>query len=297
MSRVESQIPLPTSSDTCSLADWAESLMFVEEKRTLSRTSLRKRLRAGLFIDEVDLDVHVDLLSSEVGRRQRQAETTYPFAWKESGLSRAPVSDEAPYEFLLWLATSPHYREQRRFSEIELLFDNLVKQALILYLGPNAQGIRFGTPASNGRPSGFREALKWLANLLRLQAGAGTPRPQVKDGGVDVVVWHPFGDRRSGFVVLLCQCTVAKDWTYKARDIVVDKWNGWIDFGKDPLTAIAVPYALPQTFDQWDELRRTVNIIFDRMRLVELLRVDAFDNLAEIRVWNGKERSLLNASI
>ena len=108
--------------------------MFVEEKRTLSRTSLRKRLRAGLFIDEVDLDVHVDLLSSEVGRRQRQAETTYPFAWKESGLSRAPVSDEAPYEFLLWLATSPHYREQRRFSEIELLFDNLVKQALILYL-------------------------------------------------------------------------------------------------------------------------------------------------------------------
>ena len=119
----------------------------------------------------------------------------------------------------------------------------------------------------------------------------------MKDGGVDVVVWHPFGDRRSGFVVLLCQCTVAKDWTYKARDIVVDKWNGWIDFGKDPLTAIAVPYALPQTFDQWDELRRTVNIIFDRMRLVELLRVDAFDNLAEIRVWNGKERSLLNASI
>ena len=293
MDRVESQVPVPTSPEACSLADWAESAMFVETRNSLSRSLLRMRLQASLFIDGEDLDFHVDLLLSEVERRKRLAEASYPFNWTETGLSRASVSDEAPYEFLLWLAVSPIYRVERRFGEIDQLFDRLVKHALIVYLGPNTMGVRFGFPSSDGRPSGFPEAVKWLANILRLQPGSGVPRPQVKDGGVDVVVWHPFRDGRSGFVVILCQCTVADNWTPKAKDIVPEIWNGWIDFGREPLTAIAVPFALPPAFDRWDELRRTVNIILDRMRLVELIEVSGVEDLASIREWNDKERSLL----
>ena len=296
MDRIESQVSAPTSTDACSLADWAESLMFVEDRKNLSRSSLRQRARASLFFDRDDLDFHVDLLLSEVERRKKRAEAAYPFDWTETGLLRASVLDEAPYEFLLWLAVSPIYREEDRFDEIDVLFDTLVKHALIVYLGPNATGVRFGFPSSEGRPSGFPEGVSWLAKLLRLQTGSGVARPQLKDGGVDVVVWHPFQDGRSGFVVILCQCTVAKNWTPKAKDIVADIWRGWIDFGRDPLTAIAVPFAIPQTFDRWDELRRTVNIILDRMRLVELIQVNTLDDLAAIREWNDKERSMLAAS-
>ena len=267
--------------------------MFVEDRNNLSRASLRTRLRASLFIDGEDLDFHVDLLLSEVERRKRRAEAIYPFDWTEIGLSRTSVVDDAPYEFLLWLAVSPVYREEKRFDEIDELFDRLVKHALIVYLGPNAMGIRFGFPSSDGRPSGFPEAVKWLANILRLQPGSGVPRPQLKDGGVDVVVWHPFRDGRSGFVVILCQCTVANNWTPKAKDIVPEIWKGWVDFGREPLTAIAVPFALPPAFDRWDEVRRTVNIILDRMRLVELIEVSGVEDLASIRGWNDKERSLL----
>ena len=296
MDRVESQIPTPTSTDACSLADWAESAMFVEGRNNLSRTSLRMRLRASLFIDGEDLDFHVDLLLSEVERRKERAEATYPFHWTGTGLSRASVVDEAPYEFLLWLAVSPVYREEKRFDEIDELFDRLVKHALVVYLGPNARGIRFGFPSSDGRPSGFPEAVKWLANILGLQPGSGVPRPQGKDGGVDVVVWHPFRDGRSGFVVILGQCTVANNWTPKAKDIVPEIWKGWIDFGREPLTALAVPFALPPAFDRWDEVRRTVNIILDRMRLVELIEVGAVEDLVAIQAWNSKERSLLAVS-
>ena len=97
-------------------------------------------------------------------------------------------------------------------------------------------------------------------------------------------------------MVTLCQCTVAQDWTPKAKDIVPAIWNGWIDFGREPLTAIAVPFAIPQAFDRWDELRRTVNIILDRMRLAELIEVDAVDDLAAIQAWNVTERTFLSSS-
>ena len=270
--------------------------MFAEDRSSSSRSFLRMRLRSSLFTDGDELEIQLDMLLSEVERRKRRAEAAYPFAWTDIGLSRTREVDGTPYEFLLWLAVSPIYRQQSRYDEIEELFDNLVKRALILYLGPNAVGVRFGSPASGVRPSGFPNAVKWLANLLRLQTGAAVPRPQMKDGGVDVVVWKPFRDERSGFVVILCQCTVAHDWTPKAKDIVATIWNGWIDFGKDPLTAIAVPFAIPQGFDRWDGLRRTVNIILDRMRLAELIEVDAVDGLAAIQAWNSNERSLLATS-
>lgn len=289
----ESQVPAPTSSDACSLADWAEAVMLTENRTSSSRSFLRRRLQSILFTEPDEVEVQVELLLSEVGRRRSTAEHTYPFAWTAVGLSRVCDMDETPYEFLLWLSISPNYRRENRYSEIDELFDNLVRQALTEYLGPNAVGVRFGSPPSGGRPSGFADAVKWLARLLQLETGVAVPRPRVKDGGVDVVVWRPFRDGRTGFVAILCQCTVAQDWTPKARDIVPTKWKGWIDFGREPLTAIAVPFAIPRGFDRWDEIRRTVNVIFDRMRIAELIHVNSVDDLAKLRAWSDRERSLL----
>ena len=267
MARIESLIPFPTSLEGCSLADWAEAQIFVEKRRSLSRSSLRERLRGNLFNDGEDLDVQLDLLMAEVDRRKDAAQALYPFVCTDRGsVSRIEMVDETPYEFLLWLSISPAYRAQERFGEIDQFFDDLVKQGLIAYLGPNAKGVCFGFPSRDGRPRGFKEAVSWLASLLGLRTGLMPRRSKVKDGGVDVVVWKPFRDQRSGFIVILCQCTVQKDWTGKAKDIVVGKWRGWIDFGHDPVTAIAVPFAIPPTFERWDELRRTVHIVLDRMR-------------------------------
>ena len=292
MTRTESWLQ-PTSLDACDLADWAEAIILLEERQSLSRSAIRQRLNGGQDIDSDETDVSIDFLLAEVERRKAAGESTYPFVPTGEGISRDSMTDEGPYEFLLWLAVSPKFREQKRFQEADLLFDNLAKQALIRYLGPNARGVRFGFPASDGRPSGFREAVGWLAGLLGLETGSMSPRPELKDGGADVVVWNPFRDGRSGFVVILCQCTVRIDWTKKAADVVAGSWNGWIDFGLAPVTAIAIPFALPPAYAQWDELRRTVNIMLDRTRLVELIRVANVADLESIKTWNSKERSLL----
>lgn len=295
MAKVESQISVPTTLDGSSLADWAESAMFIEHRQYMSRSILRHRLRTALSTEGDEIDLAVDLLLSEVARRDQIASQTYPFNETVEGFACKGIPDEALYEFLLWLSVSPRYRQENRYREIDEPFDTLVKQALIRCLGPNAKGVRFAFPSSDGRPSGFPEAVHWLAQLLNLSSGAAIPRPRVKDGGVDIVAWRPFKDRRTGFIVVLCQCTVEENWSPKAKDIVVGKWNGWIDFGLNPLTVLAIPFAVPMAFDRWDELRRTVNIVLDRLRLCELLGPEPVDNIDEIRTWTQAERDLLAA--
>lgn len=290
----ESQVPVPTTPDGPSLADWAESAAIIEDRRHMSRSNLRSRLIGGTLDEEQDADTHVEILLSEVSRRARIAPAAYPFRETRIGLSRKEGVDRAPYEFLLWLAVSTHFREQRRFPEIDELFDNLVAQALSAYLGKGARAVRFGWPPSGDRPTGFPEAISWLADLLDLKQGAGTPISDSNDGGADIVAWRPFGDKRSGFMVVLCQCTVSKDWTSKISDVKLRTWHGWIDFGPSPLSALAVPFAIPLGFKRWDDLRREA-MILDRLRLSELIVPSSLPSLEAMRSWTNDERALLGA--
>jgi len=293
MARVESQIPAPTTPDAPSLADWAEAIMFIEMRENISRSALRQRLKGALAVEAEDIEIEIDLLIGEVSRRDRIASETYPFKETNVGVGRKHISEEALYEFLLWLSISPQYRQENRYNEIEEPFDQLVKQALISYLGSSARGVRFAHPSSDGRPANFPQAIQWLAGLLNLSTGKAIPRPCSKDAGLDVVVWQPFKDGRSGFITILCQCTVELDWTPKAKDIVLGNWLGLIDFGLHPITVLAIPFAVPLAFEKWDELRRTVNIVLDRFRLCELVRPEELQNIEAIKSWSSNERQFL----
>ena len=307
MTRQESQIPPPSTLNACNVVDWIEAVMFIENRDLLSRALIRRMLTRLLHFQKEKADVddnkyreggvdfYVDLIPSEVNRRRKAANNAYPFEWQDGRLCRRTVSNGEVYEFVLLLAVSQAYREERRFKEIEVLFDNVVTQAVKLYLGPGSKGVRFGSPASGGRPTAFPDAVAWLAKQLGLGIGPEPPRTEVRDGGLDVVGWRPFRDGRPGFITILCQCTVRKDWVDKAKDVVVGKWRGWIDFGLDPVTAVAVPFVLPQTFNKWGELLRTVNIVFDRMRLFDVIQLGGVEDQELIRAWNEKERSCLTA--
>lgn len=129
--------------------------------------------------------------------------------------------------------------------------------------------------------------------MLGLGKGTGYRQPTKKDGGVDVVAWRPFRDKRAGFVTVLAQCTVRIDWVDKARDIVPDLWTGYIDFGKSPITSLVVPFAIPRSFERWDELRRTVWLVIDRLRLCELLEKAEIKFRDDLQSWFEKETDYL----
>lgn len=292
----EFQVPPPSHGEAAVLADWAESVMLIEGRSFLSRADLRDRLRDALFLDDPDeLDEQMDLLFAEVMRRSETAPSFYPFQREEllKGVARQQGIESSPYEFLLWLSISPAFRGQRRQQETEGKFNGLVKQALSAYLGPGAKVVETAA-ASQGAQGTFRQVLEELATSMNLRYGTWEePRTARKDGGVDLVAWRPFSDNRPGFIVLLCQCTVQIEWISKANDISTKLWGVWITFVRDPLTALAVPFAVPDGFDKWTEVRSRCDVIFDRFRLSELLEAENCTGIEELRSWCNDERALL----
>ncbi len=300
VAKPDSHVPLPTRADAVGLADWAEATLLAEERKKVSTSVLRQRLRDGLHIQDDDLDVSLGLLSNEVSRRKKLAAPHYPFNYGPVGLQLDAAVSKIPYEFMLWASVSPSFRRTKEkdgdYAEVDFLFDKLVQVAAASYFGADASSVRFSWPSPEGRPKAFEDAIPWLADLMNLPVGEAKTRPEVKDGGVDVVAWRPFRDRRSGFAVLLCQCTVQVQWTGKGKDIIVDKWRAWLSLGKDPVTALAVPFVAASALSQWDDIRRTVHIPLDRLRLCELLGAAPIPHLDDLAEWSKVQRESLAAS-
>lgn len=267
------------------MADWAELTMLAQGNRRLPRASLRRAIRTATMLQEAEVDLACDFILREVRRRRRLADEAYPFDEVDGGVEVRVVRNALPYTFMLCASASPLLRKEKRYPEVDALFDNLVLDALKVYMGGTARGVRFGWPRSAGAPVNFYKALDWLASQMRVQRGPSTDIPDRKDGGVDIVVWSPFEDRRTGFVTVLAQCTVQLDWTPKAGDTIPDVWNGWLDLGKAPLTCLAIPHVTPPAFDKWDEVRRTVHIVLERFRLASLLAATPITLEAQTRAW------------
>jgi hypothetical protein len=282
------QIATPTdANDETGLADWLEATIVVEQRKHLPRARIRKYMKERLAGD--DPDVTVDIVLQEIGRRQKVCRATYPFEEDGSRVVYTRSSAALPYLFMLAIATSRPYRDEHRQKDTDELFDTLVLDALKRYLGSGCQGVRFGSPASGKRPSNFRDAITWLAKQMKLPMGTGRARPTAGDGGLDVVVWRRFRDERNGYIVILAQCTVQTEWFGKARDLAEDVWRGWIDFGKDPHLVLAIPFAIPPNFAKWDDLRRTVHTVLDRLRLCELLDSAPLTRSLEAKKWLAAE--------
>ena len=94
-------------------------------------------------------------------------------------------------------------------------------------------------------------------------------------------------------ITMLAQCTIAIDWVPKAKDITQVVWRGWIDFGKNPITCLAIPFVVPHPFEKWDELTRTVNFVLDRLRICELLEGATLQNESEVREFSDAELAFM----
>jgi hypothetical protein len=285
-------VRVPTDlQDDVALTDWAEAIMLAERTRQLSKSRIRSYIREAFSDDSAE--EAVERVLAEVKRRRFLCSFAYPFDQDFSGMKLVGEAASSPYLFLLCISVSESFRSKARYKEIDELFDLLVLDALKRYIGSDCKGFRFGSPASGERPKNFADSIRWLCTKMKLTPGPGKARKHAGDGGLDVVVWRDFNDPRSGYLVILAQCTVMDDWFDKARDLNEDVWRGWIDFGKNPHLALAVPFVVPHPYAKWDELRRNAHTILDRLRLCELLEGTDLSMAIKTKQWTSKEVVLL----
>lgn len=253
----------PTTADD--LADCLESIVLTSRSSAISIRKLGEFADTYLQVG----DAAISFALSRMRRRQSILGSRYPIMFDVSSAKRTENSMVLPYSYFLFLAGTGIGKFDDANSPLrsrDQIFEELVLDALQSWLGEESIGLRFGWPSDLGRPPEFPDAIRWLASKMNIELGNSYRPPIRKDGGVDVIVWRPFGDQRSGFPIVLAQCTLQKDLISKSRDIDVLNWSGWLALDRPPITVLATPRHVDETSERWKQLTRQT-MMLDRTRL------------------------------
>lgn len=252
------------------IADWLEIAIVAGGSKGNTNHKLQKW---GLdWCNLSELQVSAGLKTME--RRQALLGEKYPFDVNDLAVVFHESHALSVYSYLLSISrptNSTPWQTHAPTQEESDLFEEFVASTLKDYLGNAAQAIPFGWPSKFGRPQEFYLAIEWLANLMAIKVGQAYRPPRRKDGGVDVIAWRPFKDKRSGFPIYLVQCTLQKDFVSKSRDIDLRLWAGWLELDRDPVTVLAIPVPVAPG-EPWNEVTANA-IIFDRARMTDANQV------------------------
>ena len=256
--------------DAHQVADWIETTVIARESAlSVQQIEEAAKLDGALHAPQV---AEALLLMAARGSTIGDA---YPIDVLDSAVRPRTNARSTTYACLLNMSPGSPFRQLRARQppdKMTVLFERIVVRAAERLFGDGAQAVRFGFPSDEGRPERFHDAVRWLAERMGVEPGPDYRPPLQKDGGVDVVVWRPFPDRRSGFPVALIQCTVGQDIVGKSRDVDLRAWAGWLVLNFDPTSMLAIPGTISRPRD-WNRAAYNA-VILDRMRLAHLLQND-----------------------
>ena len=255
--------------DSESIADWIELNALSQSDNASGFDKLRNSVAEELGIPVQRVDVTLNLIK----RRSEILGPDYPFEVKSVGMVRRQDWTTLPYSYLLRISSSAEHSfslSADQNSERVVNFENLVVFAMQNLLGSGSKALRFGFP-SEDRPVEFPKAIEWLSKRMGIKSGEAYRPPRRKDGGVDVVAWRPFRDRRNGFPVYLVQVTCERNFAHKIYDVDLRLWSGWLNLDADPVSVLAVPTTISPG-EEWNEVSSRV-VVLERIRICELLSI------------------------
>jgi hypothetical protein len=257
------------SLDSELIADWIELNALSKSDNASGFDKLRLESAELLELPAQRIDVALNVIK----RRFEILRDDYPIEIKSVGMVRRSNWETMPYTFLLRISSG--FEHAFSYTAVENTnraesFENIVVFCLKNLLGRDAKAIRFGFP-SGDRPVEFPKAIEWLSARMGVSSGQAYRPPRRKDGGVDVVAWRPFKDRRNGFPVYLVQATCERNFSHKVFDIDLRLWSGWLSLDVDPHSVLAVPTTISPG-EEWNDISSRV-VILERIRICELLAI------------------------
>lgn len=198
----------------------------------------------------------------------------YPFSVDGSLLTAEEWALASPYVFLAALTHfGPLFDGTLEGSS---LFERLSAAALVEYLGgaPSVRSFNFGFPRPQTLRS-FRQAIDDLCE--KMGEGGGSARrmkaSDMKDAGLDLAVWVPFGDDRLNQLSVFGQCAAGQNWRGKITELQPSHFcRSWMleTPAISPLAAFFVPRQIGEA--HWEiDARHERQMLFDRLRLARLL--------------------------
>lgn len=256
-------------SSTEAIADWIETSVLVSSSGHFGRDKLDDLATTEINASSTKVAMAIDTMA----KRVNVLGDSYPFVVSDLAVLLRPSRLASLYASLLYLTPGSVARQTVRASETAAmgeLLEEIAEAALAKFWGDGGSALSFGYPSKHGRPETFDQAIVWLAARMGLDPGRGYRPPRRKDGGVDVVGWRQFADRRPGFPVALAQCTIQAETFTKTTDIDLRLWASWLAMDSDPLSMLVIPGTVRSAGPDWKQLT-TVVMVIDRIRLLDLL--------------------------
>ena len=237
----------------------------------------------------------------EVTRRGNLLGDRYPFILEGSRIAYRRTQTLV-YELCLAISRARSL-SQGDYARLPIAFERLVRDVLICFLGPGAQGFRTGWPgdAREGRPARFKELIGRVAELTGEWHWApehglpdDPPPTDVKDEGLDVVVWKAIPDSRAGKLFLLGQCACGGAYETKFHDIDASfaKLKKWINpmSWAAPVRVFSTPRHIANE-KHFEQVNKQAGFTLDRVRLTllaeqdqhrDFIRMKMIDDYAEL---------------
>ena len=265
------------------IADYIEFCALKNSDGTCSIAGLRAALSAPE--DEIDIngteegdDAVLNKLSEAFVKNSERNTVFggYPFTINTNSLSYKSelTRKEAYYVFLLLANRLNMQKENIQGGQNATdLFERLCRCVISEYLGGHCKCEVFGTsvhdlPRFKIKVNDILDKMDLLGHYKEPFGGTG----HHKDGGIDIIAWLPFEDRKDSQLIALGQCKTGSHWEQLLKKT---------DFFSNYTTYI--PYVNPIYFFfvtedfgiyKWEERSKDAGVLFDRRRILECIPAD-----------------------
>lgn len=251
---------LPETDNPKVIADWIELHLAVFEDSI-------SKARMASILEQDSGDEPPEALLSSVWLEMSDRQLRYDNAAFSVGTRRITrtLDKRNSYEYLACLILSL-YGVTDECANTAKLFERLSSLAIKEYL--DGEVFVFGWPVLVNEPTAISSRIMAAAGRLN-ERFTECPLDRYKDRGVDIIAWKPFAEKRSCQFVVLAQCAAGKNWKTKTRELPINSWKQYIHWANDPVTAFFVPCIIED--DLWHDISREAGILFDRIRIINLL--------------------------
>jgi hypothetical protein len=264
-----SWLETPSDFDAHALAEFIEAELLFSLDDYLSLTELRLVFSSG----RQPTDDELAFAFAEIEARREAFGAHYPYLVDDRGVALVAGSTSHLYAFLLLLSLKgTPMRVRGEWPRSDAIFDAVAREAFKAWLGESTQALVFGWPPRGGRPGDFPGAVKWAGDAVGVTTREDEVPGHLRDGGVDVIAWRPFPDRRTGFEIYLIQNTVQLSFRAKPHDVRPLRWSTWWRIGALPSVGFAIPFAMPDGDPWWGDVSDGTAVVMDRGRLMYALR-------------------------
>ena len=254
----------------------------------------------GIMNEDDQIRDDLQFALEEIDRRNNDCGGHYPFWADRNCIHYCPGENATEqrlalvYTYLL-LATRLNMIQHKLYGEIDgtLLFEELSAIAVKNYFGNNACSFVFGTAADGG----FGDKIKRLIEELKEGVSAKNPENTTndeKDGGLDIVVWKPFADKKKGKIIGFGQCKTGTSWRQQVGSLHPDDFCKTY-FQEQPFSTPVSMFFVAESFKENSEtIYRKAGIMFDRCRIMENLSIIPDDLFSKIQIWVDGKMPIVN---